>query len=275
MASAWTGDRRGLVRQWPGLLIVLIAIGVLHSVSVNPNFQWSVVGHYLFSSVILQGLWTTCWLTVLTMTLGIVIGFLVTVCQSSGVFVLSSSARVYVWIFRGTPQLVQLLFWYNLAALYPTYSLGLPVLAPHLLHGSVNDLITPLSAAILGLGLNEGAYMAEIVRSGLSSVGLGQREAARALGLSPARVMRRIVLPQALPVLLPPTGNQFAGMLKATSLVSVIALTDLLYAAQSIYSRTYQTIPLLIVACVWYLAATTVVSVTQRVLENRLSRHRR
>ncbi len=273
MVSAWTDHRHGLVRQWPGLLIVLIAIGVLHSVSVNPNFQWTVVGHYLFSGVILQGLWTTCWLTVLTMTLGIAIGFLVAVCQSSGIFVLSSSARVYVWIFRGTPQLVQLLFWYNLAALYPTYSLGFPVLAPHLLHGSVNDLITPLSAAILGLGLNEGAYMAEIVRSGLSSVGLGQREAARALGLSPARVMRRVVLPQALPVLLPPTGNQFAGMLKATSLVSVIALTDLLYAAQSIYSRTYQTIPLLIVACVWYLAATTVVSVAQRVLENRLSRH--
>ena len=273
--AARTGDQRDLLRHWPVLLIALLAGVVLYSVAVNPNFQWSVVGHYLFSGIILQGFWTTCWLTILTMTLGIVIGFTLALCQYSGILALSFSARAYVWVFRGTPQLVQLLFWYNLAALYPDYSLGIPFLAPHLVHGSVNDLITPLSAAILGLGLNEGAYMTEIVRSGLSSVSDGQREAARALGLSPARVMRRIVLPQALPVLLPPTGNQFAGMLKATSLVSVIALTDLLYAAQSIYSRTYQTIPLLIVACVWYLAATTVVSATQRFLESRLSRDRR
>ena len=264
-----------MMRILPLLLMALVLLAGLHSVWVNPNFQWHVVGSYLFSPIILAGLWTTCWLTIATMGLGIVIGLALALCQYSRILELAMPARAYVWVFRGTPQLVQLLFWYNLAALYPTYSLGIPWLAPHLLTGSINSLITPLSAAILGLGLNEGAYMTEIVRSGLASVGEGQLQAARALGLGPVRVIGRIIVPQALPVLLPPTGNQVAGMLKATSLVSVIALTDLLYAAQSIYSRTYQTIPLLVVACVWYLAATTLVGFGQRILEARFSAARR
>jgi polar amino acid transport system permease protein len=274
MQAARVTGRRRLVRLLPPTLIGLVLIYVVRSMYLNPNFQWDVVAKYLFSSVILHGLWTTCWLTAVTMTVGVIIGFALAVCQYSGVGTLAIAARAYVWVFRGTPQLVQLLFWYNLAALYPKYSIGVPLLAPNILHGSVNDLITPVTAAILGLGLNEGAYMTEIVRAGLCSVGEGQREAARALGLSPIRIMRRIVLPQALPMLLPPTGNQVAAMLKATSLVSVIALTDLLYAAQSVYSRTYQTVPLLVVACIWYLAATTVVSGAQRLFENRLRRRR-
>jgi polar amino acid transport system permease protein len=274
MQAARVTGRRRLVRLLPPTLIGLVLIYVVRSMYLNPNFQWDVVAKYLFSSVILHGLWTTCWLTAVTMTVGVIIGFALAVCQYSGVGTLAIAARAYVWVFRGTPQLVQLLFWYNLAALYPKYSIGVPLLAPNILHGSVNDLITPVTAAILGLGLNEGAYMTEIVRAGLCSVGEGQREAARALGLSPIRIMRRIVLPQALPMLLPPTGNQVAAKLKATSLVSVIALTDLLYAAQSVYSRTYQTVPLLVVACIWYLAATTVVSGAQRLFENRLRRRR-
>ncbi|NPD68662.1 amino acid ABC transporter permease (plasmid) [Lichenicola cladoniae] len=275
IAASRHGGGVVLLRTVPLVFMALITLVVFRSVWLNPNFQWTVVGQYLFSPIILRGLGMTCLLTVLTMVAGIVIGVLLAFSQISGVLALSAPARAYVWVFRGTPQLVQLLFWYNLAALYPQYSLGIPFLAPHLLHGSVNDLITPMSAAVLGLGLNEGAYMTEIVRSGLASVGRGQMEAARALGLGPFRIMRRIIMPQAMPVILPPTGNQVAGMLKATSLVSVIALTDLLYAAQSVYSRNYQTIPLLVVACIWYLTATTVVSCMQRALETRVGRHKR
>jgi polar amino acid transport system permease protein len=275
IAASRHGGGAVLLRTVPLVFMALITLVVFRSVWLNPNFQWNVVGQYLFSPIILRGLGMTCLLTVLTMVAGILIGVLLAFSQISGVLALSAPARAYVWVFRGTPQLVQLLFWYNLAALYPQYSLGIPFLAPHLLHGSVNDLITPMSAAVLGLGLNEGAYMTEIVRSGLASVGRGQMEAARALGLGPFRVMRRIIMPQAMPVILPPTGNQVAGMLKATSLVSVIALTDLLYAAQSVYSRNYQTIPLLVVACIWYLTATTVVSSMQRALETRVGRHKR
>jgi polar amino acid transport system permease protein len=133
-------------------------------------------------------------------------------------------------------------------------------------------LITPLFAAILGLGLNEGAYMAEIIRGGILSVGAGQMEAGHAIGMTPSKVMRRIILPQAMKFIVPPTGNQIISMVKATSLVSVIALADLLYTAQSIYNRTFQTIPLLIVACVWYLLITSVLYIGQSFLERHYGR---
>ena len=253
-------------------VIAVIAAVVLRSVIINSNFQWPVVGHYIFADIILMGLLTTLWLTAIAMLLGVVLGVIVAVMRISDNPIISSAAQFFLWFFRGTPVLVQLIFWYNLAALYPNYSIGIPFLLPHLLHGSVNDLITPYTAAILGLGLNEAAYMAEIVRAGIMSVDGGQAEAARALGMKRITAMRRIILPQAMRFIVPPTGNETIGMLKTTSIVSVIALSDLLYSAQTIYSRTFQTIPLLLVACIWYLGVTSLLSMVQTRIEHRFSR---
>ena len=161
------------------------------------------------------------------------------------------------------PLLVQLIFWYNIAALYPVIAFGLPFGGPSLVLGSANVLITPLGAALLGLSLNEAAYMAEIIRGGIGSVDKGQYDAARALGMNGGKLMRRVILPQAMRVVLPPTGNQVISMLKGTSLVSVLAISDLLYSAQIIYANNYQTIPLLIVASLWYLLMTTILSFFQ------------
>ncbi|HLX21431.1 MAG TPA: amino acid ABC transporter permease, partial [Gaiellaceae bacterium] len=176
-----------------------------------------------------------------------------------------------IWFFRGTPVLVQILFWFNLALLFPKIALGIPF-GPTFYHHSVNSLITPYNAAILALGLNEAAYMAEIVRAGILSVDEGQSEAAAAVGMTRSQTMRRIVLPQAMRVVVPPTGNETISMLKTSSLVSVIALADLLYSAQIIYARTYQTIQLLLVASIWYLICTTVLSIGQYYVERHYAR---
>jgi len=260
--------------RWLGLAaILLLAAAALRLVATNPRFQWEIVGKYLVSPIILEGLFLTLWLTAVTMVVGLVLGTALAIMRLSSNWIVADASRLYIWFFRGTPVLVQLIFWYNLAALFPVYSIGLPF-APPLFEGSVNDLITPITAAILGLGLNEGAYMAEIVRAGILSVHREQHDAARALGMRPRLAMRRIILPQAMRFIVPPTGNETIGMLKTTSLVSVIALYDLLYSAQSIYSRTYETIPVLLVASFWYLVATSVLSILQVRLERRLGRGR-
>jgi len=253
-----------------GMAILLVVLALLRSVVANPNFQWPVVGQYLFAKIILHGLATTLLLTACTMAIGIAGGTALALMRLADNPIAGAFASAYIWLFRGTPLLVQLLFWYNLAALYPVYRVGIPLLAPNLLHGSVNDLITPYSAAILGLGLNEAAYMAEIVRAGIGAIDHGQTEAAMAIGMHRSQIMRRIILPQALRQIVPPTGNQVIGTLKTTCLVSVISLSDLLYSAQTIYSRTFQTVPLLIVACFWYLLATTILSFGQSILERKL-----
>jgi polar amino acid transport system permease protein len=265
--------KRHIWRIVGGVVLLSIAATLLRSVVENPNFQWHVVAEYLFAGIILHGLVTTLLLTSLTMIIGILGGTMLALMRVAENPLIQICASGYIWLFRGTPLLVQLLFWYNLAALYPVYRLGIPFLAPDLWHGSVNDLITPISAAVLGLGLNEAAYMAEIVRAGIASVDPGQTEAAKAIGMRRAQIMRRIVLPQAWRFILPPTGNQVIGTLKTTSLVSVISLSDLLYSAQTIYSRTFQTVPLLVVACFWYLVATTVLTGLQKLMEHRAGRH--
>jgi polar amino acid transport system permease protein len=183
----------------------------------------------------------------------------------------SSASWLYIWFFRGTPVLVQILFWFNVAALYPSFSIGIPF-GPQFAEVDLTTLITPFVAGMLALGLNEGAYMAEIVRAGIISVDEGQTEAAQSLGMGRLLTMRRIVLPQAMRVIIPPTGNETISMLKTTSLVSAIAVTDLLYTTQIIYARTYQTIPLLIVASIWYLIVTTVLSIGQYYLERHFGR---
>ncbi|MFE2498089.1 amino acid ABC transporter permease [Streptomyces scopuliridis] len=258
--------------RWLSVLVLAVLAAQLgHFLVTNPNFEWSTVGGYFGAQVIGEGIATTIELTVIAMLIGIVGGVLVAVGRMSENRVLSAVCGAYVWFFRGIPVLVQLVFWYNLSALLPRISFGVPF-GPEFIGGQTNSLITPLLAAILGLGLNEAAYMAEIVRGGLLGVDQGQTEAAAALGMGRARILRRVVLPQAMRFIVPPTGSQVINMMKATSLVSVIALADLLYTVQSIYNRTFETIPLLIVACLWYLVMTSVLYVGQSFIERYYAR---
>ncbi|HUA75759.1 MAG TPA: amino acid ABC transporter permease [Solirubrobacteraceae bacterium] len=261
--------------RWVAAAIVLIvAVALVRSVVDNPNFQWDVVGEFLFDARILRGLRITIELTAIAMAIGIVLGVLLAVMRLSPNWLVSGASSFYIWFFRGTPVLVQLLFWYNIAALYPKIGLGIPF-GPSFVHADANKLITPFTAAVLGLGLNEGAYMAEIVRAGIISVDPGQSDAAQSLGMTRLQTMRRIVLPQAMRVIIPPTGNETISMLKTTSLVSVIAVGDLLYGAQIIYSVNFKTIPLLIAASIWYLVCTSVLYVGQYYLERYYGRGER
>ncbi|RFU39813.1 amino acid ABC transporter permease [Actinomadura logoneensis] len=252
--------------------VVLCTAALVKMLLTNDNLQWHVVGEYLFTRRILQGLLTTLALTVLAMVLGTLLGVLTAVMRLSPIRVLSSVAWAYTWFFRGTPLLVQIIFWYNLAALFPTIDIGIPLTGPVLFSADANTVITPFVAAMLGLALNEGAYMSEIVRGGILSVDQGQSEAGAALGMRGGRIMRRIVLPQAMRVIVPPTGNQAIGMLKSTALVSVTSTAELLYTTQQVYNQTFQTIPLLIVASLWYLVVTSVLSVIQYYIERRYAR---
>jgi polar amino acid transport system permease protein len=193
------------------------------------------------------------------------------VMRASRNLILSGAAALYIWFFRGTPLLVQLIFWFNISSLYPRLSLGVPF-GPILVSGSSNALISAFTAALLGLGLNQAAYTAEIVRAGILSVPVGQLDAAASLGMSSLMTMRRVVLPQAMRVIIPPLGNETIGMLKTTSIVSVLAMPELLYSAQLVYARTYQTMPLLIVASLWYLLVTTALTSVQLRIERHFAR---
>jgi polar amino acid transport system permease protein len=255
-------------------IVAVLLAQLVQLLVTNPNFQWDVVWSYLRAESIVRGLGITLALTAIAMTIGTLLGIFLAIARLSKNPLLRGVAGAYVWFFRGTPTLIQLIFFYNLAALLPTLSLGIPF-GPAFVTVDTNTVITPLVAAILCLGLNEGAYMAEIIRGGLLSVDPGQREAGNSIGMTGARVMRRVVLPQAMRFIIPPTGNQVISMVKATALVSVIALADLLYTVQSIYNRTFETIPLLIVACFWYLLITSVLYVGQGFIERHFGRSTR
>jgi polar amino acid transport system permease protein len=258
--------------RWVAVAVLAVLAAMLvNTLLTNDGFRWPVVGEYLFAPPVLNGLRNTLVLTVLSMAIGIVGGITLAIMRLSPNPVLSSVSAVYIWLFRGTPLIAQLLFWNFLAALYPRLSLGIPF-GPEFISFDTNQLIDQFAACLLGLGLNEAAYMAEIVRGGLLSVDQGQHEAAGALGMSRAQTLRRIVLPQAMRVIIPPTGNETISMLKTTSLVVVIGYFELLTSVQRIYSVNFQTIPLLIVAAIWYLALTSVLSVGQMFLERRFGR---
>lgn len=259
-------------RPWRVVAIVITAIVlvlVAHSFVTNKNYEWAVVWTYLFDARILGGLRTTVVLTLVGMVLASVLGLGLAVMRQSPSSYLRSVSGAYVWLFRGTPVLVQLIFWYNAAILIPNVSLGIPF-GPTFWSASTNSLINPWTAAILGLSLNEAAYLCEIIRSGIVSVDRGQSEAASALGMSRSHAFRRIVLPQALRVIVPPAANEFLGLLKYSSVVSVIALPELLYSAQLIYGQNYETIPLLLVVCIWYLVVVTILGWFQARIERRL-----
>lgn len=253
------------------VLVVLVAARMIYSAVVNPRFEWDVVRQYLFNGAILHGVRVTIELTVLAMVIGIVLGVLLAVMRLSPNPIVAGAAWLYIWFFRATPLLVQLLFWGFIGAVYPEIGVSIPGFG-FLVSGSANTLIPILAAALLGLGLNEGAYMAEIVRGGILAVDEGQNEAAQSIGMTQGQTMRRVVLPQAMRVIIPPTGNEVISMLKNTSLVYALAYAELLYTVQIIYSRTFQQIPLLIVACFWYMVLTSVLYVIQYYVEKRFSR---
>jgi polar amino acid transport system permease protein len=256
--------------------VLVFAASFIRSVVTNtgPNkgFQWVWVGHYLFDPRIIAGAERTLLLTVLCMGIGGLLGVILAIMRQSPNPIVSGASWLYIWFFRGTPLLVQLLFWYNIALLFPVISIGIPFGGPALVHDQANSVITTFTAALLGLGLNEGAYMAEIVRAGFLSVPEGQTEAAQSLGMSRLLIMRLVILPQAMRVIVPPTGNETISMLKNTSLASVITYVELTEAASNIYVANYKTIPLLIDASIWYLAMTSVAYVFQYFIERRYGR---
>ncbi|GAA3316565.1 amino acid ABC transporter permease [Nonomuraea dietziae] len=257
--------------RWAATALVLVLLAMLlTSMVTNPRYRWEIVARYLLDGSVLNGLLLTLEFTAIAMVLGISLGVLFAVMRGSSNRVLSWTAAGYIWFFRGTPLLVQLVFWFNLSALYPTIELGLPF-GPVFATLDANTLITPFIAGVLGLALNEGAYMAEIVRAGIVSVPKGQLEAASSLGMSKSMTMRKIVLPQAMRVIIPPTGNNAIAMLKTSSLISVLAIPELLYSVQIIYGRNFQTIPLLLVASIWYLLATSILTAAQTRIERHFS----
>lgn len=256
--------------RWVGsIAVVIVTVSVLVSFFTNPNYEWPTVWRYMFDERILSGLGTTLALTGIAMVMALLLGLVLAVMRLSDSALLRRTSGFYVWFFRGTPILVQLILWYNLAILVPTMGLGIPGVGS-LWEADTNDIITPWTAAILGLGLNEAAYLAEIIRSGIMSVDKGQTEASKALGMRGTTTFRRIVLPQAARVVVPPTFNEMVGLLKYSSVVSVIALPELLYSGQLIYARTYETFPVLIVVCIWYLIIVTVLTAVEHRLERRL-----
>jgi polar amino acid transport system permease protein len=240
---------------------VLVATALVLNAFAHADVHWSTTRHYFTAEAIVRGAGRTLLISVLSQALGIALGVVVAVMRQSGNPVTGAVGWVYVWFFRGTPVILQLFLWYNLGIAFPTI-LG---------HRTV-DVMTPFLAALLGLGINEGAYMAEIVRAGIAAVDEGQTEAAQALGMTRGLVMRRVVLPQAMRVIIPPTGNEFINMLKTSALAFAIQYQELLRVATGIYTSNLQVWELLFTVAIWYLLLTSVFSVFQYYLERRFSR---
>jgi polar amino acid transport system permease protein len=270
--DAALATRRRHPLYWLFLLIVaLFAAQVVVFLWTNPRLEWSVVAQYFFASAILHGIETTIGLTAICTVIGLVIGVAVGLARLSSFGMLRRLAFAYTWLFRSIPVLVQLLFWYNLGYLVPKLSIGIPF-GPSLLHGSANHLISALTAAIVGFSLHEGACSGELIRSGILAVDPGQIDAGKALGLRASTTFRRVTLPQATRIILPPLGTQVITLLKGTSLVSVIALSDLLFSVENIYGINLEIVPLLLVASLWYVIIVALLSIGQSMLERVASR---
>ncbi len=253
--------------RWVGAAIIAVLVAMaVNSVITNPNWEWAFQLDNAFSPPVLRGVLTTLWLTVVAMVMGVALGVILAVMRLSPNPVLSGAAWFYIWLFRGTPVYVQLIIWATIGALYKQLSFGIPF-GQAFFTFDTRTLIPNVVAALLGLGLNEAAYMAEIIRAGILSVDEGQSEAASALGMSRLLTLRRIVLPQAMRVVVPPTGNETISMLKTTSLVVAVPYYELLFNAQAIGTRTFRPFPMLIMASLWYLAMTSVLMVGQYYIE--------
>jgi len=236
------------------------------------RFGWDVVHQYFFSHLIFAGLWLTLQITFFSMLIGIALGIVVAVMRLSPNRVLSGTAWTYTWFLRGTPVIVQLFFWYFLHLLYPQLSLGIPFFHVTFLNINTSSVFSALNAAILGLGLNEAAYMSEIVRSGLISVDEGQIEAATSIGMTRSQTMRMVILPQAMRVIIPPTGNEVISMLKTSSLASFVTVQELFFVQGEISGANLEIMQLLIVASLWYILVTTVLSVGQFYVERHYAK---
>ncbi|BCQ26316.1 ABC transporter permease subunit [Caballeronia sp. NK8] len=245
---------------------IIVVIGYIVAAFARGQIEWQTVGRFLTARTILMGLVNTIVMTMLAMALGITLGVITAVMRLSSNPVLSSVSQGYVWLFRGTPVILQLLLWFNLALVFPTIGIpGVFVLR-------TVDVMTPFLAALLGLGINQGAYTSEVVRAGLLSVDTGQYEAAKSIGMPRLQALRRIILPQAMRVIVPPIGNELVGMVKLTSLASVIQYAEMLHNAQNIYYANGRVIELLIVGAIWYLVVVTVLSFLQTRVERRYAR---
>ena len=264
------------VRHWGrwifGAIVIFIAVALIYSLVKNPRVQWSVLRQYLFAPLTMHGLVLTIELTIVAMVIGALGAVVLAMMRLSKNFVLSGIAWVYIWFFRGTPVYVQILIWGNLGALYPKLFLGVPFTGIRFGAPQTSQVLGTLIAAIIALGTNEAAYAAELVRAGIISVDSGQADAASSLGMSPLLTMRRIVLPQAMRVIVPTFGNETISMLKTTSLIAVIGGLELLGRLQLVYSQSFEIIPLLFVACFWYVLLTTGLTIVQHYLEAHFGR---
>ena len=256
-------------RYWGRYLataLIVIALLFVANAFARGKIEWSYVAKFLTAQSILTGLVNTVVMSILAMALGIVLGVVTAVMRLSTNPVLSWVARGYTWLFRGTPVILQLLLWFNLALVFP--HLGIP----GLVQVPTVEVMTPFLAALLGLGINQGAYTSEVVRAGLLSVDQGQYEAAKAIGMPGLQALRRIILPQAMRVIVPPIGNELIGMVKLTSLASVIQFPEIVYSAENIYYANNRVIELLIVAGIWYVVVVTVLSALQWRIERHFAR---
>ncbi|MFD5084967.1 amino acid ABC transporter permease [Kitasatospora sp. NPDC058406] len=274
--DATAADARIVARhrtgQWVSAAVALLVFAmVVNSLVRNQAFQWDVVADWFTATSVLNGLTLTLWLTAVTLALGFVLGTVLATMRLSTNPVLRTLSWVYIWIFRSTPALVQLLLFFNIGALYPTLGIGIPF-GPEFLTVKTVNLFGPTLTAVVGLTLLEAAYAAEVVRGGILSVDRGQLEAASALGIGRLRVLRRIIVPQAMRSIVPTAGNMLISALKGTSIISVLAVSDLLYSVQLVYLQSYQVIPMLMVATIWYIVITTVLSVGQYYVERHYAK---
>ena len=258
--------------RWVATAVVAVLVAMaVHALVTNPAWDWPTVGQYLFAPSILRAVWLTVVLTVLGIVIGFLLGTVLALMRLSPNPLLRSVSWSYIWIFRSVPLILQLLFWYNLALLYEAISFGVPF-GPALFEIGTMDLVGPVTAAVLGLALHQAAYAAEVVRSGFLGIDQGQLEAAAALGIPRWRRFRRIQLPQAMRTIVPTAANELIGLVKGTSVVYIMALSELFYQVQVIYTRTGRVIPMLLVATAWYLALTTVLSVGQFYVERHYAK---
>lgn len=254
------------VGRWIGALVVVLALALLVQAFAHGQIHWATVGEFLTAEVIVRGFGNTLLISFFAMIIGVLLGTLFAIMRLSANPVTRFVAWLYVWVFRGTPVMLQLLIWFNIALVFPR------LVIPGLYEARMVDVVTPFVAALLGLGINEGAYMTEVVRGGISSVDHGQTEAAKTLGMSRFQTLRRIILPQAMRLIIPVMGNSAIGMLKFSSLAAAISMGEMLNAAQQIYFINGAVIELLFVCGIWYLAGTTVLSIIQYYIEQHFGR---
>ncbi|GLU60409.1 amino acid ABC transporter permease [Arthrobacter sp. TES] len=271
LASLKIRPRVGIA-QWASIALgIYVGLSLLQFLVFNQNWKWDVIFSYLFSQVVINGLLNTIYLTLLTTVCGLILGVIAAWARMSPLVVLRTIAILYIWMMRAMPPLVMLLFVFFFGALAPTLGIGIPF-GPTFAEVPANEIISRFSAAIIGLSIYLGAYSAEIFRGGILSLPTGQFEACKSLGLPPFRAYQKILGPQLIRVIIPSLANDVITIFKSTSLVSVIGYTELLTTVQTIYARNFETIPLLMVAVIWYLVLTSIAMFGQSRLEKRFAR---